>query len=1040
MVNRIITFSLDNRFLVVLFAGLLAVTGAWSFGQLPLDAFPDITPVQVQVLTVAPALNAEEMEAQVTFPVEQAIAGLPGLTEVRSTSKFGYSRVQAIFEDGTDVLRARQLTSERLTTVTLPDTAGTARPRLGPITSALGEVYQYLLLSDQHDLTELRTLHDWLVKPQLRTVPGVAEVNSFGGYEQQFAVRLDPDRLIKYDLTLDHVTEALKANNVNVGGGYLERAGELHLIQGVGLVSTVEEIADIVLASYEGVPVRIGDVADVEIGHEVRRGAVTYDGRGEVVLGLAFMLLGENSRDVTERLRAKMVDIERSLPEGVRVQQVYSRTDLVDMVLDTAAHNLFYGAILVVAALFVLGGGLRAGLIVALAVPLSFLFAGNLMFQTGIAASLMSLGAIDFGILIDSSVIMVENSVRHLAENHTGRDVKQVVRDASIEVRRPTLFGEAIIMIVYLPILTLIGVEGKMFRPMALTVLFALAGSLVLSLTLMPVLASLFLPKRVAQREPLVVRAGKALYRPVLTWVLANRGPVLVIALAVMAATGLLASELGTEFVPQLNEGSIIVNTVRLNGVSLEESVRYTTKMEQVLLREFPDEIEHIWSRTGMGEEGTEPMGIEMTDIFLTLRPAREWKRARTQDELVREIDVELAGLPGTNILFTQPIEMLIRDEMTGIRANLGVKVFGDDFETLAALSQQVADELQRLTGAADVAADQVLGQPVLRVSIDEATLAHFGIPRREVMELIQALGTLHVGEIRQGQMRFPLVVRLADRYREDPEAVGHILLPTEDGHRIPLEHVTRIEQVEGPSVIEREWAKRFVPVQCNVRGRDLGSFVQEAQQRIGELVESWPAGYYVTWGGQFEHMQRAQRRLAMVVPLAGLLIFALLYVAFNSVRDALLIFSGVPFAVVGGVVALYVRGMPFSISAGVGFIALFGIAVLNGLVLVSYIRQLLGEGWELDRAISQAGQVRLRPVLMTAVTDALGFVPMMLATGIGAEVQRPLATVVVGGVISSMLLTLLVLPVLYSLFGKGFEEEHPAERRAELAHVRATE
>ena len=1028
MVNRIITISLEHRFGVLLLAGLLIVTGVWSFRQLPLDAFPDITPVQVQILSVAPSLSAEEIEAQVTFPVEQAIFGLPGLEEVRSTSKFGYSRVQAIFEDGTDVLQARQLTSERLAAVTLPESAGTARPRLGPITSALGEVYQYLLLSNRHDLTELRTLHDWTVKPQLRTVPGVAEVNSFGGYEQQYTVRVDPDRLIKYDLNLDALTEALKANNVNVGGGYLEQAGELYLVQGVGLVSTVEEISNIVLASYEGVPVRVSDVADVEIGHEIRRGAVTYNGQGETVLGLAFMLLGQNSRDVTERLRAKMEEIKRSLPAGVQVQEVYARTDLVDMVLDTARHNLFYGAILVVASLFVLGGGLRAGLIVASAVPLCFLFASNVMLQTGITASLMSLGAIDFGILIDSSVIMVENSVRHLAENTSGRDVKQVVRDASIEVRKPTLFGEAIIMIVYLPILTLIGIEGKMFRPMALTVLFALAGSLVLSLTLMPVLASLFLSTRIQHKEPLVVRLCKALYRPVLRWVLANRAPVLISALAVLVAAGFLASELGTEFVPQLNEGSIIVNTVRLNGVSLEESIRYTTRMEKVLLREFPNEIKHIWSRTGMGEESTEPMGIEMTDIFLTLNPRHAWRRARTQEELVREIDKELAGLPGTNILFTQPIEMLVGDVMSGISADLGVKVFGDDFETLVELSDQIAAELRQVPGNADVAPDQVLGQPMLRITVDQQAISRIGLPRREVLEMVQALGTLHVGEVRQGQMRFPLVVRLAQRYREDPEAVRRILLPTADGKRIALEQVAKIEHVKGPAVIEREWAKRFVAVQCNVRGRDLGSFVEEARQRIDALVQEWPAGYYVAWGGQFEHMQRAQRRLAIVVPLAILLIFGLLYAAFRSVRDAFLILSGVPFAIVGGVVALYVCGLPFSISAAVGFIALFGIAVLNGLVLISYLRQLLADGWEMDRAILQAGQVRLRPVLMTAVTDALGFVPMMLATGVGAEVQRPLATVVVGGVMSSMFLTLLVLPVLYSLFGKRSRAERLAE------------
>ncbi|MFW6124856.1 MAG: efflux RND transporter permease subunit, partial [Pirellulales bacterium] len=990
------------------------------------------------VLTVAPSLSPEEIEAQIAFPIEQAISGLPGLEEVRSLSKFGYSRVQVIFEDGTDLLRARQLVGERVATVQLPELAGTARPELGPITSALGEVYQYVLTSDRHDLTELRTFQDWIIKPQLRTVPGVAEVQSFGGYAQQYQVRADPALLTKYELDLDDVVEALRANNANVGGGYVERAGELQLIHGVGFVDTVEQIGDIVLRAYRGVPVRIGDVGQVQIGHEIRRGAVTADGKGEVVLGLAFMLLGENSRDVTERLREKMEEVRRSLPEGVEVREVYARTDLVDQVLDTARHNLFYGAILVVAALFALGGGVRAGLIVASAIPLSFLFAGNLMLQAGIAGSLMSLGAIDFGILVDSSVIVVENSVRHLAENRTGRPAKQVVHDATLEVRRATMFGEAIIMIVYLPILTLIGIEGKMFRPMALVVLFALAGSLVLSLTLMPVLASLLLPRRPRHVDPWVVRLCQAVYRPVLRWVLAHRAAVLVMTVAVLALAGALASELGTEFVPRLNEQSLIVNTVRLAGVSLAESVRYTTAMEKLLLREFPDEIETVWSRTGMGEAGTEPMGIELTDIFLGLKPRREWTRAANHDELVAAIDAELADLPGTNIVYTQPIEMLVADEMTGIRADVGLKIFGDDFETLARLADEAAGVLAEIPGAADVTPDQITGQPVLRITLDQEAISRYGVPRRHVLEMIQAIGTLRVGEIRQGQMRFPLVIRLAEPYRDDPDAVRSILLPTADGKRIPLERLARIQRAEGPAIIEREWAKRRIAVQCNVRGRDLGSFVAEAQGRIAELAESWPAGYYTTWGGQFEHMQRASRRLMIVVPLAAVLIFGLLYTTFGSVRDALLIFSGVPFAVVGGVVALYVRGMPFSISAGVGFIALFGISVLNGLVLVSYIRQLVAGGWDVEGAIRQAGIVRLRPVLMTATTDALGFVPMMLATAVGAEVQRPLATVVVGGVISSMMLTLLVLPVLYSLFGSGVRRRR-AGRMTEAEHAAAT-
>jgi cobalt-zinc-cadmium resistance protein CzcA len=1018
MLNRIITFSLEHRPLVLMLAGVLIVTGVMAFRALPIDAFPDTTPVMVQVNTTAPALSPEEIEAQITFPIEQAISGLPGLDQVRSLSKFGLSQVTVLFADGTDILRARQLVTERLGTADLPDRAGVDRPELGPISTGLGEVYHYLLTSDRHSLTELRTIQDWIVKVQLRSVAGVAEVNSWGGYEQQYHVLVDPSLLIKYDLTLDAVVQALEANNANVGGGNIQQAGEVYLVQGVGLVTSEDEIADIVIKAYQGVPVRIRDVAQVEIGHEIRRGGVTANGKGEAVLGLGFMLMGENSRAVTERLRAKMVEIRRSLPEGVQVQEVYARTDLVDQVLETARDNLFHGAVLVVAALFILGGGLRAGLIVALAIPLSFLFASNLMLQARIAGSLMSLGAIDFGIIVDSSVIMVENSVRHLANNRAGRPVIDVVREASIEVRKPTMFGEAIIMIVYLPILTLVGIEGKLFRPMALVVLFALLGSLVLSLTLMPVLASLILSSKVKDREPWVIRVCQSIYRPALNWVLHNRVAVLVMAVAVIALAGVMATELGTEFIPRLSEQSIVINTVRLASVSLEESLRYSTRMEQILLREFPDEIKHVWSRTGTAEVATDPMGLELTDIFLTLKPREQWQRVATQDELAQGMQAVLGDLPGTRVLFTQPIEMRMNEMIAGIRADVGVKIFGDDFDQLVTLSEQVADVLRQIAGASDVSPDQITGQPTLRIEIDTEAISRHGVARQEVLETIEAIGTLKVGDIRQGQMRFPLAVRLAEAYRDDPESVSHILIPTVDGRRLPLAELAKIERVEGPSTINREWAKRRTLVQCNVRDRDVGSFVKEAREKVGELVKSWPPGYNVAWGGQFEHMQEAQHRLMLVVPLAGFLIFALLYTTFNSVRDALLIFSGVPFAVVGGVIALYLRGMPFSISAGVGFIALLGIAVLNGLVLVSYIRQLTAGGSDLDAAIREAGLVRLRPVLMTAVTDALGFVPMMMATAVGAEVQRPLATVVVGGVISSMLLTLLVLPVLYSLFG----------------------
>jgi len=1018
MLDRIIRFSLEQRLLMLALAGVLVISGVSAFRQLPIDAFPDTTPVMVQVNTTAPALTPADIEVQITYPLEQVIAGLPGLREVRSISKTGLSQVTAVFESGMDILRARQLVNERINEVELPEAAGVDKPRLGPIATGLGEVYHYLLTSERHDLTELRTIHQWIVKAQLRTVPGVAEVNTWGGFEKQYHVLFDPVLLVKYDLKLENVVAALKANNANVGGGSIARAGETQLVQGVGRLTSLADISGVVLKEFEGHAVRVSDVADVEIDHEIPSGAVTAQGRGPVILGMGFMLMGENSRQITERLRAKMEEVRQALPEGVHIQEVLARTDLVDEVLATARHNLSLGAILVVAALFALGGGLRAGLIVATAIPLSLLFAGNLMPQVGIAGTLMSLGAIDFGIIVDSSVIMVENSVRHLAGNRENRPTIDVVREACVEVRKPTMFGELIIMIVYLPILTLEGLEGKLFRPMALTVLFALAGSLVLSLTLMPAMAGLFLPRQMAQKEPLLVRLAQRLYRPVLRFTLAHRAFVLMAAVALTLAALALAPQLGTEFIPRLNEGSIVIATQRLASVSLEESVRYGTQLEKLLLAEYPDEVKDIWTRTGTAEVATDPMGLDQSDVFITLHPREQWSRAKTQDELVARMKETVRGMPGMALLFTQPIEQRINEMIAGIRADLGIKVFGEDFDKLTEYTEQVARTVAEIDGARDVVPDQLTHAAVVRVTVDNDALSRYGIPRHEVLDFVAALGTPRVGEVYEGQRRFRLVVRLAEKYRRDAEALGQLIVPATNGVQLPLERLATIELASMPTVISREWAKRRMLVQCNIRGRDTGSFVAEAKRRVAELSKNWPVGYHVTWGGQFEHMQRGYQRLMIVVPLAGLLIFLLLYATFYSMRDAILIFSGVPFAVVGGIVALWAGGLPFSISAAVGFVALFGIAVLNALVLVSYVHSLTAKGRPLNEAVLEAGLVRMRPVLMTSATAALGFVPMMLATAVGAEVQRPLATVVVGGILSSLLLTLMVFPALYSLFG----------------------
>ncbi|MDG3008433.1 efflux RND transporter permease subunit [Paludisphaera mucosa] len=1020
MLNAVIEFSLKNRFVVILLAGVLVALGVRAAGELPLDAFPDTTPVQVQINTVSPELAPEEIERQITFPVEQALGGLKGLEEVRSISKFGLSQVVAIFDDGTDVYFARQQINERLGEVQLPE--GVGRPAMGPVATGLGEVYHYFLSSRVYDLVELRSLQDWVVRPRLRRVPGVAEVNSWGGLAKQFEVRAEPSKLAKYKLTLDEVVRALEENNKNVGGGYVVRAGESSLIQGVGRARSVEEIGKIVVTARDGVPIRIGDVAEVGIGHVIRRGGVTANGEGEVVLGLAFMRMGENSRDVTMALDQAMRDVKKALPAGVDVTVAYERTHLVDQVLKTVERNLFEGAMLVIAVLFAFLGNIRAGLIVASAIPLSMLFAVTLMERVGIAGSLMSLGAIDFGLVVDSSVVMVENCVRRLAHDRSGRSKLDVIRDAAVEVRKPTMFGELIIMIVYLPILTLQGIEGKLFRPMALTVVFALMGSMVLSLTLMPALASIGLKRRTSDKETVIDRAAHRFFRPLLHLGLRFPKTTLAFVGAVTVATTILGFTLGSEFVPRLNEGTIVINTIRLASVSLEESIQYGGRIEALLKEEFPDEIDRIWSRTGTAEVATDPMGFEVSDVYISLRPRADWKRAKSQDELVAAMADVTGKLPGMRSVYSQPIELRINEMAAGIRADIGVKLFGDDLEVLKAKAAEIERVVKDVRGSADVSAEQVTGLPVLRVEVDRDALSRFGVPARAVLDAVTEAGGIKVGEVLEPGRRFPLVVRLPESYRDDPTALERIVIPTASGQRIPITRLARLEETEGPSTIQREWGQRRIVVQSNIRGRDMGSFVEEARRRVEREVDL-PDGYTLAWGGQFENMQRAEKRLFIVVPLALALILSLLYLTFNSVRDALMIFSGVLFARVGGVFGLWVMGLPFTISAGVGFVALAGASMLEGLILVSAIRDRIAHGTEKREAIEQARLARLRPVLMTGSVAALGFLPMMLSTGIGAEVQRPLATVVFFGMVCDTFLTMLALPALYLLFGEGPEE-----------------
>ncbi|MBZ0268104.1 CusA/CzcA family heavy metal efflux RND transporter [bacterium] len=1017
MLNAIISWSLGHRALVIILSLVVVASGVAALTRLPIDAFPDTTPVQVQINTNVPALSPLEVEQQITFPIEQEIGGLPGLEDVRSISKFGLSQVTITFEEGTDIYFARQLVMERLQTVELPE--GTARPEMGPVATGLGEIFHYLVRSDRHSLMELTTLHDWVIKPRLRSVPGVAEVNTWGGERKQYQVLADPSRLVKYDLTLDDVLRALEGNNLNVGGGYIVQAGELQVVRGIALTTELSHIEDIVVTAHGGVPVRIRDVGDVREGHEIRRGAATAAGEGEVVLGLGFMLMGENSHEVTRRLEERMREIRETLPEGVDVTTVYERTELVDQVLHTVKENLFEGALLVIAVLFVFLGNLRAGLIVAAAIPLSMLFAFHGMLRFGIAGSLMSLGAIDFGLIVDSSVIMIENSVRRLADPARRGSVLDTVRDAAIEVRKPTMYGELIIAIVFLPVLTLEGIEGRLFRPMALTLLFALGGSLLFSLTLMPVLASLFLRPGAADREPRVVAFTKRLYRPILHASVARPLPVMAGAVALLLAGGVVATRIGSEFIPRLSEMGIVINTVRLSGVSLEESVRYGGQLEKVLLEKYPDEIRDVWVRTGTAEVATDPMGIELSDVFVTLNPRDDWTRARHQAELVELMSEELSGLPGMRLIFTQPIEMRVNEMIAGIRTDLGIKIFGDDLELLRAKAAEVGAVVEAIDGSADVYVEQVTGQPVLEVRVDQEAIGRYGVSAAHVLEVVEAIGGVKVGEIREDQRRFDLVVRLPEEVRTDVQAIRRILIPTAAGERIPLDRLATVRQGEGPSTITREWQRRRIVVQCNVRGRDVGSFVEEARERIATDVEL-PPGTFVEFSGQFEHMERARLRLSLVVPIALGLILFLLHASTGSLRDALIIFTGAPFATLGGLLALWMRGMPFTVSAGVGFVAVSGVAMLAGLVMVSTIRKLADDGMDLPDAIRESALVRLRPILMTTLVASLGFVPMAVNTGVGAEVQRPLATVVVGGVVSANLLTLVVLPAIYRVLGRA--------------------
>ncbi|MFO0973801.1 MAG: CusA/CzcA family heavy metal efflux RND transporter [Phycisphaerae bacterium] len=1058
MIARILQFAVQQRLLMVLLALGLAVLGAWNFTRLPIDAVPDITNKQVQVNTAVTGLAPVEIEKQITAPIEWALQGIPGVEEIRSVSFYGVSQVTVIFQDDADIYRARQLVSERLAEAkeSLPEAVGT--PLLGPIWTGLGEIYFWSVeaLGPKPDGTpytpmDLRTIQDWIIKPQLRSVPGVTEVNSIGGYEKQYHVTPDPMKLIAYGLTFRDVLTALAANNANVGGGYIEHSGEQYTIRATGLIQTIEDIRNVKLGSENGVPIFVKDVAEVALGNELRTGTGTANGH-EAVVGTAILLSGANSRTVAHNVARKLDAIKKTLPRNVRANTLYDRSYLVDATLHTVRENLTLGAILVIAVLFLLLGNIRAAIIVALAIPLSMLLAVTGMVHSQISGNLMSLGAIDFGIIVDGAVVMVENFMRRLGrrQHELGRRLTkaerlQLIDEAAREVARPTMFGVGIIMIVYLPVVTLSGIEGKMFRPMALVVLLALAGALLLTFTVVPALAALLLGGRVTEKDVLLIRCAKALYQPILRWALRSAWGVSLGAIAIVAATLGLASRMGSEFVPRLAEGALALQPTRMPSIALTTSTEMQERVEQELLKAFPSEIAAIFSRTGTSEVVTDVCGPEVSDTYMLLKPREHWTRAGTQEKLAEQMEEVLRDLPGQNYEFSQPIELRMNELIAGVRSDLAVKIYGDDLGMLQEFADRIAKEVQQVTGAEDLKIEQLAGMPMITIDIDRAAVARYGLNVLDVQEVVGiALGGKEAGQVLEGDRRFQLVVRMPERLRRNIRAIGDLPVPlprraaegsvlaSADGPArrrdigdvaaaspagyIPLSSLARIEIGEGARIIRREDGKRRAVVQCNVRGRDLGGFVAEAQQRIEQKIGKLPEGYWLGWGGQYENLVAARERLMIVVPLALGLIFVLLFATFNSVRQALLVFTGVPLALSGGVLALWLRGIPFSISAGVGFIALSGVAVLNGLVMVTFINQLRCAGSSVPDAVTQGSLTRLRPVLMTALVASLGFIPMALATGTGAEVQRPLATVVIGGIISSTLLTLLVLPAIYQL------------------------
>ena len=1037
MIHSIISWSLNNRLIVLLATAMLAVAGVLAAFKLPMDAVPDLTNIQVQILTTSPALGPVEVEQFITFPVENAMSGLPKVTEIRSISRIGLSAVTVAFEDGTDIYWARNLVNERLLGAKREIPAGMGDPQLGPIATGMSEIFQFEVRAEKgfpFSQMDLRTILDWQIAYQLRSVPGVIEVNTFGGQLKTYEVQIDPNQLINYGIPINRLFQALEENNANAGGGYITHGQEQRLIRGEGLISSLDEIANIVLDSRaDGTPIRISDVATVAFAPMLRQGAVTRDGQREAVTGMVMMLMGGNSREVVHAVKERIKTIEKSLPKGVHIDPFYDRTELVEKTIQTIAENIGLGVFLVLLMLFILLGDLRAGLIVAAAIPLSACGAAIAMHLAGVSANLMSLGAVDFGVIVDGAVVMIENAIRqasrYQAKNPKAKVPLSVFQSSAIEVGKPILFAGVIVILVFLPILSLQGMEGKMFRPMAFTFMSALTSALILSVTVMPVMASLFLVRNLRTDETRIVQWLKKLYRPLLDSAMRRPWAMLLSSLASFLVALSIAWGLGVEFVPKLDEGDLAIQAARLPSVSLESSTAMTMAMERTLLK-FP-QVETVISKSGRPEIANDPMGVHQTDLLVRLKPPADWPEPISKQLLVEQMQQALElEVPGNAYSFTQPIELRVQELVAGVRSDIGLSLYGDDLEVLAVEGDRIVRALAAVQGAADVQAQQVGGLPYFRIKIRRDAIARYGINAEQILDAVRAIGGHVVGEVFEAQRRFPLQVRLAAPWRGNLDQIRQLKIEDPRGRPIPISQLADLFVEEGPSEISRDAVRRRLLIQCNVRGRDLAGFVQEAQRRI-EAEVRLPAGYLLTWGGQFENLKQATQRLAIAVPIALALIFSLLYLTFHSASLTALIYMNVPIAAVGGILALWGRSMPLSISAGVGFIALFGIAVMNGVVLVEHIRHLRLHGAPQKEAVIQGALDRLRPVLMTATCGALGFVPMAMSASAGAEVQRPLATVVIGGLVSSTILTLLVLPAIYHWF-----EPRNSESTGELAET----